>query len=64
MIAIASKILVGSILDDLWWRDRLPSRASLSFFDGAVTGSVGSALDQNGSSILRNLWRNVPIKEM
>lgn len=64
MIAIASKILVGSILDDLWWRGRPPSGVSLSFFDGAVTGSVGSALDQKGSSILRNLWRNVPVTEM
>jgi hypothetical protein len=52
-IAIASKIFVGSILDDLC-RGR-PSRPSLSFFEGAVTGSVGSALDQKGSSILRNL---------
>jgi len=52
-IAIASKIFVGSILDDLC-RGR-PSGPSLSFFEGAVTGSVGSALDQKGSSILRNL---------
>jgi len=52
-IAIASKIFVGSILDDLC-RGR-PSGPSLSFFEGAVTGSVGSALDQKGSRILRNL---------
>lgn len=60
MIANASKIFVGSILDDFWCRER-PSGASLSFLGGAVTGSVGNALDQKGSSILRNLWRNVPV---
>jgi hypothetical protein len=53
MIAIASNIFVGSILDDFCLVR--PSGASLSFFEGAVTGSVGSALDQKGSSILRNL---------
>lgn len=60
IIANASKIFVGSILDDFWCRER-PSGASLSFLGGAVTGSVGNALDQKGSSILRNLWRNVPV---
>ena len=60
MIASASKIFVGSIRDDLWCRGR-PSGASFSFLEGAVTGNVGSALDQKGSSILKNLWRNEPV---
>lgn len=53
MIAIMSKIFLGSILDDLWCRGR-PSGTS-SLCEGAVTGKVGSALDQNGSRNLKNL---------
>lgn len=45
----------------LWWRAR-PSGASVapSLRGGAVTGRVGSEVDQKGSNILRNLCRNEP----
>jgi hypothetical protein len=47
--------------EDLWWRAR-PSGASvaLSFRGGAVTGRVGSEVDQKGNNILRSLCRNEP----
>lgn len=58
MIAIKRRIFRGSVLDGLECRKR-PSVAS-SAFDaslrgGAVTGKVGNALDQKGSSARRNL---------
>lgn len=66
MIAIMSRIFLGSILDGFCCRVR-PSEASFpfdaSFFVGAVTGSVGNELDQKGSNALRNLWRNGPAFE-
>lgn len=39
----------------------MPSAFGASLRGGAVTGSVGSALDQNGSKDLRNLCRSVPV---
>lgn len=47
--------------EDFWLRAR-PSGASvtLSLRGGAVTGRVGSEVDQKGSNILRNLCRNEP----
>lgn len=39
----------------------MPSAFGASFRGGAVTGSVGNALDQKGSKDLRNLCRSVPV---
>lgn len=63
MIAMIRRIFLGSILEGLWCRTR-PSLTSLAFGaslrGGAVTGSVGNAVDQKGSSALRNLCLKGP----
>ena len=62
MIAMKRSIFLISILDDrCLTRPSEPSSAFVgSWRGGAVTGSVGSALDQNGSKARRNLWRSGP----
>lgn len=62
MIAMIRRIFLGSILEGLWCRTR-PSLTSLAFASlrgGAVTGRVGNAVDQKGSSALRNLCLKGP----
>lgn len=63
MIAMTRRIFLGSILEGLWCRART-SLTSLAFNaslrGGAVTGRVGNAVDQKGSSALRNLCLNGP----
>ena len=69
MIAMIRRIFLGSILEGRWCRTR-PSPTSLalnaSLRGGAVTGRVGNAVDQKGSSALRNLCLKGPAgnKEM
>lgn len=66
MIAIMRRIFLGSILEDLCCRVRPSSTSSafdVSFRGGAVTGSVGNALDQKGSNDLRSLCRNEPVEK-
>lgn len=63
MIAMMRRIFLGSILEDLWCRKRPSGTSSAvtpSLRGGAVTGRVGSALDQKGNRNLRNLWRRGP----
>lgn len=63
MIAMTRSIFLGSTRADLWCLKRPSGTSSAldpSLRGGAVTGRVGNALDQKGSSALRNLWRSGP----